>query len=149
MRVENFFTGYRKTALGTGEFIEAVRIPYLQAGEIFRAYKVSKRFDQDISAVIGAYRLSVENGSVRDIRIAYGGMAETTKRAAACERALIGQPWSEATVAAGASALAGDFTPISDFRATAGYRTRVAANLLRRLHLQTATPDLISEVSAL
>ena len=83
----------------------------------------------------GAYCLEIENGRVLSARVAYGGMAATPKRAVACERALTGKPWTEATVRSAATALAGDFRPLTDFRATADYRTRVAANLLQRLWL--------------
>ena len=107
-------------------------------GQVFRIYKVSKRYDQDISAVIGAYCLTLVDGRVSDARIAYGGMAATPKRARAAERALIGEAWGEAAVEAARRAIAEDFEPIDDFRASARYRLTVAANLLRRLHLQTA-----------
>ena len=138
MPVESFFLGYRETDLGPGEIIESVRVPRLSAGQVFRIYKVSKRYDQDISAVIGAYCLTLVDGRVSDARIAYGGMAATPKRARAAERALIGEVWGEAAVEAAGRAIAEDFEPIDDFRASARYRLTVAANLLRRLHLQTA-----------
>ena len=138
MPVESFFLGYRETDLGPGEVIASVRVPRLSAGQVFRIYKVSKRYDQDISAVIGAYCLTLVDGRVSDARIAYGGMAATPKRARAAERALIGEAWGEAAVEAARRAIAEDFEPIDDFRASARYRLTVAANLLRRLHLQTA-----------
>ena len=147
--IEDFLVGYRRTALAPGEFLEAVRIPVLAAGTRFHAWKVSKRFDQDISAVVGAYRLRVEGGVVADLRIAYGGMAATPKRARACEAALLGKPWTGATAMAAAAALAEDYAPIGDFRASAGYRARVAANLLRRLHLRSASGPASLEVAAL
>ena len=138
MPVESFFLGYRETDLGPGEIIASVRVPRLSARQVFRIYKVSKRYDQDISAVIGAYCLTLADGRVSDARIAYGGMAATPKRARAAERALIGEAWGEAAVEAAGRAIAEDFEPIDDFRASARYRLTVAANLLRRLHLQTA-----------
>ncbi|MDE0333797.1 MAG: xanthine dehydrogenase small subunit [Defluviicoccus sp.] len=138
MPLEDFFIDYRRTDLRPGEVIEAVRVPRLASDEIFRTYKVSKRYDQDISAVIGAYRLTVGDGRVTDARIAYGGMAATPKRARGAERALIGAAWSESSVAAARRAIADDFEPIDDFRAGAGYRATVAANLLDRLYLETA-----------
>ena len=138
MPVEDFFLDYRRTDLRPEEVIEAVRIPRLAPDEIFRTYKVSKRYDQDISAVIGAYRLTVADGRVSDARIAYGGMAATPKRARRAEKALIGEAWSEAAVAAARRAMADDFEPIDDFRAGARYRAAVAANLLDRLYLETA-----------
>ena len=138
MPVEDFFLDYRRTDLRPEEVIEAVRIPRLAPDEVFRTYKVSKRYDQDISAVIGAYRLTVADGRVSDARIAYGGMAATPKRARRAEKALIGEAWSEAAVAAARRAMADDFEPIDDFRAGARYRAAVAANLLDRLYLETA-----------
>ena len=138
MPIEDFFTGYRKTDLRPDEVIEAVRVPQLARDEVFRTYKVSKRYDQDISTVIGAYRLTVVDGRVTDARIAYGGMAATPKRARQAERALTGAAWSESAVAAARRAIANDFEPIDDFRAGARYRATVAANLLDRLHIETA-----------
>ena len=136
--IEDFFLDYRKTDLRPNEVIESVRVPRLAANQEFRTYKVSKRYDQDISAVIGAYRLTLADGRVTDARIAYGGMAATPKRARRAERALIGAAWSESAVAAARRAIAGDFEPIDDFRAGARYRATVAANLLHRLLLETA-----------
>ena len=147
--IEEFFVDYRKSALLGDEFIEKIRIPHMNATQVFHTYKVSKRFDQDISAVIGAYRLDLRNGKVAGARIAYGGMAATPKRAATCERALTGQAWTPDTAAAGAAALAGDFTPITDFRASAAYRAKVAANLVVRLQLQTSGAGTLTEVANL
>ncbi len=147
--VEDFFLGYRKTDLGAGEIIEAVRIPHMADHQTFHVHKVSKRFDQDISAVLGAFRLGLDGATVTEISIAFGGMAATPKRARACEAALKGKPWTAATAQAGGAALARDFAPITDFRASAGYRATVAANLVRRLHLQTTAPGTVPEVAAL
>ena len=138
MPIEDFFLDYRRTDLRPDEVIEAVRVPRLAPDRVFRTYKVSKRYDQDISAAIGAYRLTLADGRVTDARIAYGGMAATPKRAREAERALIGKAWSEEAVAAAKRAIADDFAPIDDFRAGARYRAAVAANLLDRLYLQTA-----------
>ena len=146
--IENFFLDYRKTDLRPDEIIEAVRIPHIADHQTFHVHKVSKRFDQDISAVLGAFRLGLEDSTVADARIAYGGMAATPKRAFACEAALIGKNWSAETAADCAEALAGDYEPISDFRASSDYRTTVAANLIRRLYLQTTAPAIVSEVFA-
>jgi xanthine dehydrogenase small subunit len=109
-----------------------------RVGRHFHTYKVSKRFDQDISAVCGAYCVTVEGGKVTQARIAYGGMAATPKRAVACESALEGSVWSEATVENAMRALERDFEPMSDMRASADYRMAVAKNLLRRMYLETA-----------
>ena len=111
--------------------------PRLEAGRIFKVFKLSKRFDQDISAVCGAFSLALEDGLVTDARIAFGGMAGTPKRAKACEAALIGQPWTEATVEAAIAALDTDYTPMSDMRASAAYRALAARNMLRKVFLET------------
>ncbi|MCY3694697.1 MAG: xanthine dehydrogenase small subunit [Chloroflexi bacterium] len=133
---EEFFTGYRRTALADDEVLEAVRLPLPRRGEIFRTYKVAKRFDQDIAALIGAFAIAIENGEIRTARVAYGGMAATPARAPACEATLTGSPWSGETIEAAAAALERDFNPISDLRAGAAYRQRVAGNLLRRLYAE-------------
>lgn len=147
--IGQMFMAYRKTALEPDEFIEAIRIPHLAPTQSFHCYKISKRFDQDISAVIGAYRLDIQDGAVAGVRVAYGGMAATPKRANKCEQAITGKPWSADTAEEGATALAGDFAPISDFRASADYRSQVAGNLLIRLYMQTADADQLTEVVAL
>ncbi len=130
--IGDFFTGYRKTALVRDEFIAAVTLPHLKPGEHFRTYKISKRYDQDIATVCGAFWIAVESGKIRAARLAYGGMAATPKRAAGAERALTGQAFAPATIEAALPALAADFAPLSDFRGSAEYRQRIAANLLRR-----------------
>jgi xanthine dehydrogenase small subunit len=136
--LDEFFLDYRKTALDPGEFIERVRLPVRSPDRHFRAYKVSKRFDHDISAVCGAFSLALEQDRVRDIRICYGGMAETPRRAFACEQALIGQRWTDATVASVLPVMDVDFRPLSDMRAGSAYRRLVARNQLRKFHLETA-----------
>jgi xanthine dehydrogenase small subunit len=130
MPLEDFFLDYGRQDRAPGEFVEAVSIP-VQPDRL-ACYKLSKRFDQDISAVCGCFNVSVEDGTVTAARIAFGGMAGVPKRALAVETALMGQPWSEATVAAAQGAFAEDFTPLSDMRATAGYRLRAAAGMLMR-----------------
>ena len=146
--MEEFFLGYRKTALRPGEFLERIRVPLRSPGREFRAYKVSKRFDQDISAVCGAFSVELERGRVRDVRLAYGGMSEIPKRARACEAALAGHPWTEATVDAALPQLDRDFSPISDMRASAAYRRLVARNLLRKFQLETSSPGVATRVLA-
>lgn len=137
---DEFFTGYRRTALAADEILEAVRVPLPDHGQVFETYKVAKRHDQDIAALIGAFAIAVDAGTVRSARVAYGGMAATPARAPACEAVLTGSPWSRVTVEAAAAALARDFDPISDLRAGADYRRQVAANLLRRLYEEQAVP---------
>ncbi|MBS0640553.1 MAG: xanthine dehydrogenase small subunit [Proteobacteria bacterium] len=138
VKLDAFFTGYRRTVLQPSEFIERIDIPKPRPAETFRTYKISKRFDQDISAVCAAFRLTLEDGVVRDIRIGFGGMAATPARPAAVEQALIGRPWNETTVRAGQVALDEAFTPLSDMRASAVYRRTVARNLLMKLYLETS-----------
>jgi xanthine dehydrogenase small subunit len=140
LAVEDFFIDYGKQDLAPGEFVESITLPYPEDGAWFRAYKVSKRFDQDISAVLGAFNLVHENGVIARARIAFGGMAAIPKRATAVEAALIGAPWSEATVARAMAAMSEDFAPIDDLRASAAYRLRVAKNLLMRLYIETTEP---------
>jgi xanthine dehydrogenase small subunit len=138
--VAEFFLGYRRTALLPGEFIARIDVPLPQPGQQFRCYKVAKRFDQDISAVCGAFNIELVDGHVHDIRIGFGGMASTPVRVAAVERALLGATWTEATVFAAMNGLDSALTPISDMRASADYRRMVARNLLFKFFLETATP---------
>jgi xanthine dehydrogenase small subunit len=134
--LEDFFLDYRKQDRQPGEFVEAVTIP--KQAPALRVYKLSKRFDQDISAVCGAFNVTVAGGTVTAARIAFGGMAGIPKRARAAEAALIGQPWGEAAIAAAAAAMAGDFTPMTDMRASAAYRMQTAQAMLRRYALDLA-----------
>jgi len=142
--LQDFYLDYMKKDWQPGEFVEAVRIPAPKAGQQFRTYKLAKRYDQDISAVCAAFSLEVENGIVRNARIAYGGMAATSRRAPQAEAALNGQPWNETTLRAGMEALARDYTPLTDMRASANYRMRTAQNLLRRFWMETRPEDAIS-----
>jgi len=138
MKLDEFFTGYRRTVLQPGEFIERIDIPKPRPDETFRCYKISKRFDQDISAVCGAFRLRLEGGSVADIRIGFGGMAATPARPVVVEQSLIGRSWTPATIHAAQAVLDQAFTPLSDMRASAAYRRTVARNLLMKLYLETS-----------
>jgi len=136
--LEDLYLAYQKTAMEPGEFVERVRVPVRPPALRFATYKISKRFDQDISAVCAAFALILEGGTIRSARVAFGGMAATPKRAAQCEAALVGQAWSETTCERAAAALARDFTPLTDMRASAAYRATVARNLLRKFHLETS-----------
>jgi xanthine dehydrogenase small subunit len=138
--IESFFQGYRKTRLARGEFLSRIDIPLPAPDDKFAVYKVSKRFEQDISAVCGAFRLRLAGGVVADIRIGYGGMAAIPKRATATEAALRGKPWTRATIDAAMAVMAGEFSPLSDMRASATYRGLVAKNLLLRFWLETTAP---------
>jgi xanthine dehydrogenase small subunit len=128
--LEEFFIAYGKQDIRPGGFLESIRIPV--TGGLHAAYKISKRRDEDISAVAAGFHLEVADGAVRSARIAFGGMAPVPKRARAAEAALIGQPWAEPSLIGAAQALDRDFTPISDMRASAVYRMTVAKNLFRR-----------------
>jgi xanthine dehydrogenase small subunit len=144
--IEDFYLGYRQTALTAGEFLELIRVPLPGADQQFRCYKIAKRFDQDISALLGAFHLRLDRGRVADVRIAYGGMAALPKRAHECERALRAQPWTEATIARGRAALARELAPISDMRASAGYRMLAAQNLLSKFYIETSEPGASTRV---
>ncbi|MDW9625410.1 xanthine dehydrogenase small subunit (plasmid) [Sinorhizobium meliloti] len=136
--LEAFFIEYGKQDREPGEFVETVRIPFLDETERFAVYKITKRFDEDISAVCGAFRVKLDgDGKVADVAIAFGGMAGTPKRASNVEAALKGAQWNDAAIEAGVAAFERDFTPFTDWRASSEYRMLVARNLLRRFHLET------------
>ena len=135
--LDDFYHGYQVNDLKAGEFVERIRIPLPCDNVRLYSYKLSKRFDQDISAVCAAYRIELDHDRVKSIRVACGGLAETIRRAPHCEKALQGQAWNEDTVTRGMEAFARDFEPISDMRASADYRLRGGQNLLRRLYLET------------
>ena len=133
LALEDFFLDYGRQDRAPGEIITRIVVPRLGRGEHFRSYKVSKRFDQDISALLGAFRLRVHRGLIVEARIAWGGMAATPRRALATERAMTGLRLRHpASWPAVADALAKDFSPIDDHRASARYRLRVAQSLLRK-----------------
>jgi len=146
--LEDFFIDYKVTARQPGEFIEKVRVPRATADRLFRAYKVSKRLDDDISAVCAAFDLKIADGVIAEARVAFGGMAAIPKRAAACEATLNGAPWNQQTVEAACDALAEDFTPLTDFRASREYRLLVAQNLLRKCFLEQHAPKTETRVTA-
>ncbi len=137
LSLEDFYLDYMSTALRQDEVLVSISIPLPDSADAVRCYKVSKRFDQDISALCMALCLRVDNGVVKSARIAAGGLAAIPKRAERCEAAMTGQPWNTATVEGGMQALADDFVPIDDMRASAAYRLRCAQNLLRRFYLET------------
>ena len=137
MALEDFYVGYMQNRLEPGEFVQALVVPRAGPGQTVRAYKISKRFDCDISAVCAAFSLQLQDGVVAQARIACGGLAATVCRAPRAEAALTGWPWTEATLQAAMAALAQDYTPMSDLRASAAYRLQVVQNLLRRCWLET------------
>jgi xanthine dehydrogenase small subunit len=145
--LEDFFIDYGKQDRAPGEFVESITIP--REAPALKIYKLSKRFDQDISAVCAAFNITVSDGNVSNARIAFGGMAGIPKRAENVENALIGSPWTEETVAAAMVEFAKDFTPLTDMRASADYRLATAQNMLRRAFLEDqGTPTNVLEVSA-
>ncbi len=160
--LHDFYLDYMKSRLEPGEFVQAIEVPLplkskapVRTDDLHgpdgydghdgqgwpvwhvRAWKISKRYDCDISAVCAGLALRLDGNTVVDARLAFGGMAATVKRAAKTEAALRGRAWTEATLAAAMAALAQDFAPLSDLRASAAYRLQVAQNLLRRLWLET------------
>ncbi|WP_415182916.1 xanthine dehydrogenase small subunit [Phaeovulum sp.] len=141
LRLEDFFLDYRKQDRAPGEFVEALTLPL--TAPALRCYKLSKRFDQDISGVCGCFNLTVEGSIITTSRIAFGGMAGVPKRANAVERALTGQPFSEATIIAALPAFADDFAPMDDMRASAVYRLEAAQNMTLR-YLRDLTGETVS-----
>lgn len=139
--LETFFIDYGRQDLRPGEFAESVAVPRPVSPMDLRCYKISKRFDQDISSVLAAIHIREEEGAVTLARLAFGGMAGVPKRALAAERALLGQPLDERSVAAAAAALSEDFAPLSDHRASAGYRMRAARNLLTKYFIERRFGD--------
>ncbi|MEO3384705.1 xanthine dehydrogenase small subunit [Mesorhizobium sp. CAU 1741] len=137
MPLEDFFVDYGKQDRAIGEFVECVHVPVPRRGSHFAAYKISKRRDEDITAVLGAFHMTIADGLVSSARIAYGGMAATPKRAKAVEAALVGKPWTMETVEEAVDAYPADFKPLSDMRASAEYRMLAARNLLKRFFLET------------
>ena len=144
--LESFFLDYRKQDRRPGEFVAGISFPEQAPG--LRCYKLSKRFDQDISAVCGCFNLTVDAGRITAARIAFGGMAGIPKRATHVEQSLIGQPWGEAAMDKALPAFAQDFTPLSDMRASAAYRLETASNMLRRyFHDLNGSPVSVLEVA--
>jgi xanthine dehydrogenase small subunit len=128
--IEDFFLDYGKQDRQPGEFVSGVTIP--KSAPALRVYKLSKRFDQDISAVLGAFNVAIEGGKVASARFAFGGMAGIPKRAAHVEAALVDNAWSDATIEAAIAEFANDFKPMTDMRGSAAYRLEAAQNMLRR-----------------
>jgi xanthine dehydrogenase small subunit len=129
--LEQFFISYGRQDREPGEFVRGLVIPRLPAATQFRAFKISKRFDEDISTVLGAFRIGIGDGRITSARIVFGGMAATPKRAVAVERALVGTVLHDAgTWRLAAERVAEDFTPLTDLRASSEYRLRIARNIL-------------------
>jgi xanthine dehydrogenase small subunit len=139
--LSTFFIDYKKTALATDEIVSRVFVPKLADNSMLRVWKLSKRREDDISAVLGAFCYRLEAGVMHDVRIAFGGMAATPKRALATEKALEGQPLSKASFQAAQQALDNEFHPMSDVRGSQLYRQQAARNLLERLYLTLCAPN--------
>jgi xanthine dehydrogenase small subunit len=137
LRLEDLYTGYRRNVMAADEVLAWIKVPLAVPGEFSRVYKISKRFEDDISAVCLAINLHIENGVVRHASIGVGGVAATPVRARTTEAALTGQAWSQALVQSAMEQLRQEFSPISDMRASAAYRSQVLGNLLQRFWLES------------
>ena len=135
--IDQFFIAYGKQDRAPGEFVEAIEVPLLDEREQLRCYKVSKRFDQDISALCGCFNIRIDDGVVTAARIAFGGMAATPLRAKAVETVLLGKSWSEDSIEQAIPAFDIDFAPIGDMRASAEYRSLASKNLLYKYFAET------------
>lgn len=144
--LEDFFLDYGKQDRRSGEFVETIILPKPTPDTLHAAYKLSKRRDEDISAVAAGFALTVGDGMITQARLAFGGMAATPKRATHAQAALIGQPFRLESLQAGATALREDFKPLTDMRASAEYRMRAAQNLLLRFwHETQGTPATLED----
>ena len=145
--LDEYFIDYKVTAQQPGEFIEKVIVPRAEKDAEFRSYKLSKRIDDDISAVLGCFNLKINNGRIESARVAFGGMAAIPKRASHCEAVLNGAAWTKETIDRAKEALAEDFTPLSDFRASREYRSLAAANLLTRYFVELEATEVKTRVT--
>jgi xanthine dehydrogenase small subunit len=148
MPLEDLYVDYMRNRLAPGEFVQAMRVPLPTAAQNFRAYKITKRYDCDISALMAGLAIELDGDTVSSARFVFGGMAGVVKRARGAEAAMIGRAWSEATMQTAAVALDTDFTPLSDLRASADYRRQVARGLLKRFWLETRTKDALAPASS-
>jgi xanthine dehydrogenase small subunit len=137
MPLEDFYTGYRKNVLAGDEVLAWIKVPRPQPKELLRAYKISKRYDDDISAVCLVINMTEENGAVAKISIGAGGVAPTPARAVKTEAFLLRRPWTETAAREAAKLLRGEFQPISDMRASAAYRSEVLGNLVQRFWFES------------
>jgi xanthine dehydrogenase small subunit len=155
MPLEDFYTGYRRNVLAADEVLAWIKVPRPQPGEFLRAYKISKRYDDDISAVCLVINMTLQDGKVARVSIGAGGVAPVPARAAATEAFLLGQRWSEEAAREAARRLRAEFQPISDMRASAAYRSEVLGNLvqrfwlesqgMRQINLEDVIPNLIQD----
>jgi len=145
--IEDYFTGYKKTQLQPSEFIKEISIPKIQSKQTLKVYKVSKRFDDDISAVLAGFFIEIDNQKIRNIRIAFGGMAATPARANKCESALLGKTINQKTFQSAINALIEDFKPMSDVRASSEYRMKVAQNIIQKFYIELNEQSKLSKQS--
>jgi xanthine dehydrogenase small subunit len=149
--LERFYLGYQRKDLASGEFVVSVSVPAPRPGQKLASYKLSKRFDQDISAVCAAFLVDQEGDRIGAARIAFGGLAAIPARAHATETALVGRPWNADSFEIAAAALATDFQPLTDLRASSSYRLQAAGNLLRRFYFEhggSASPVRTAQLAA-
>lgn len=146
LAVEDFFIDYKVTDLKPGEFIQDITVPLLTGLEQLKVYKISKRIDDDISAVLAAFLLEIEDDCVKTVRIAFGGMAAVPKRARHCEKILRGQAFTQQTINDAKQALCQDFSPMSDVRASSEYRMQVAQNLLQKCFIEMTQEQIKTSV---
>jgi xanthine dehydrogenase small subunit len=142
LSLKDFFISYRKTKLKKGQFISSIRIPIYKKN-IFKAYKISKRIDDDISSVCASFNLAIVNKKIKNIKIAYGGMAPIPKRAIHCEKILLNSDFSEEIILKAQICLEKDFQPIDDMRASKNYRMEIAKNLLLKCFAEIKNNKLI------
>lgn len=147
VKASEFFIDYRRTILDHGEFVVKISLPKLSPPQDFKMYKITKRIEDDISAVCAAFCIGIKNSSVVYARLAFGGMAAIPKRAVLCEQALLQKPWTTETVGEACAALQKDFQPISDIRASDQYRLTVAQNLLRKYFAESTSKKRIGVVN--
>jgi xanthine dehydrogenase small subunit len=148
--LDQFYLGYQRKDLASGEFIVSVHVPTPRPNQRFASYKLSKRFDQDISAVCAAFVVELQGDRIGGVRIAFGGMAAIPARARVTEAALIGRAWNKESIEIAAAALTEDFQPVTDLRASSAYRLQAAGNLLRRFYLEvtaSATPARTAQLA--
>lgn len=143
--LEDLYLDYMKNAMQSGEFIQSIIIPPKDQAATIRSYKLSKRYDQDISAVCSAFSLRLNDGLVENIILAWGGMAAIPKRSQQTEQFLIGKEWNETNIQAAMKQLTDELSPLSDMRASGAYRSRASANLLYRFYLETGPQPLANE----
>lgn len=146
--LKDYFIDYKVTDQQEAEFIEKVIVPRAKDNGEFRSYKISKRIDDDISAVLGCFNLDIQNGQIISAKIAFGGMAAIPMRAKHCEAVLTGADWNMDTINRAKEALKQDFSPISDFRASKEYRFLTATNMLTRYFVEIESPQVETRVTA-